>query len=55
MELHQNQHESVSHFRGCLENTTQETLSRSQIVGTENENRSDLKATWSEEKWVTFI
>ena len=33
MELHQNQHESVSQFRGCLENTTQETLSRLQIVG----------------------
>ena len=27
---------------------SQETLSRSQIVGTENENRSDVKATWNE-------
>ena len=48
MEMQNSQLPSVSHARSCAENTSQEISLRSPIHVTENENVSDLQATWNE-------
>ena len=48
MEMQNSQLQSVPHAKSCTENTTQETSLKSTIHGAENENVSDLQATWND-------